>query len=184
MTDKFRARKVTIEPTPLGDGVRVAYPVPTSPLCPRFARAVCVAPANAPMDIESCSLIIEREMVTKFAAFLARHGGIEREPTKEETTALMQTVSDFLARMQMEAMALVSDALQQTLGDPNAEDGEVADAISASMAEEIAAARARDEGRTPEQAKADAEELKAQLRKWANEKLRGMMGEDEQEGEA
>ena len=184
MNEKFRARKVTIEPTPLGDGVRVAYPVPTSPVGSRFARAVCVAPANAPMDIESCSLIIEREMVTKFASFLARHGGIEREPTKEEVTALMQTVSDFLARMQMEAMALVSDALQQTLGDPDAEDGEVADAISASMAQEMAAARARDEGRTPEQAKEDAERLAEKLREWAEERLRGMMRDDEQEGEA
>ena len=138
MPPEFKPRRVTITPTPLGDGSRVAYPVPTSPVGERFARAVCVAPAHDPMALESCSLIIERSMVTKFATFLARHGGIEREPTEQEVTALMQSVADFLAHMQMEAMALVSEALSRALGDPNAEPEAVHETITTSMAEEIA----------------------------------------------
>jgi hypothetical protein len=178
MPPEFKPRRVTITPTPLGDGRRVAYPVPTSPVGERFARAVCVAPAHDPMAIESCSLIIERSMVTKFAQFLARHGGIEREPTEQETTALMQSVADFLAHMQMEAMALVSEALSQALGDPNAEPEAISDAITTSMAQEIAAAQAREEGRTAEQARADAEEIAAQLRAWADRKMREIDGEE------
>jgi hypothetical protein len=172
---EFRAIRVTIDPQPLDEN-RVIYPVPTSPVSTKFTRAVCIAPKNDPMAIESTTLIIERKMVEKFAAFLAGHGAIDREPTASEMNVLMQTVSSALAAMQIEAMGIVSEALFATLGDPNAEPGSMEDTVSATMADN-ATREAIAQGLPREKAEEFRADFLQRLRDYADRKMRDL-GED------
>jgi len=169
----LRAVRVTIDAQPIDDH-RVAYPVPTSPIAAKLTRALCIAPKDDPMRITETMLVIEREMVRKYAAFLAQHGAIDREPTEQELTVIMQTASSALATMQIEAMALVGDALHATLGDPDADPGEVADSVAASMAdnairEALAAGRIK-----PEEVDDFREQIHQRLQEWTDERLRRM----------
>jgi hypothetical protein len=167
---EFRARRVTIDPQPL-DADRIIYPVPTSPISTKFTRAVCIAPKDDPMAIESTTLIIERRMVEKFAAFLAGHGAIDREPTASEMNVLMQTVSSALATMQIEAMSIVSEALFATLGDPSADPSAIEDTVSATMADN-ATREAIAQGMPREQAEEFRADFLQRLKDYAARKLR------------
>ena len=94
----------------------ITYPVPSElPESHRlvFARAKPDAP-NALLDVV---LTLPRALVEDYAGFLSNCGTIDRDPSPDEITLIMQLIANHLAREQIEIMGRVTTLLIERLSD-------------------------------------------------------------------
>jgi hypothetical protein len=152
--------------TTSSDGKHVTYPVPVGPLPPSQMLAFVRAEATDPNRIDHATLVIPREKVAKYTAWLAESGGSDRDATPEELDVIMKIAGSILAEFQLEAFSRIGEAVIGMLGDGDS------DAATLRIAESFAGRAARkaiSEGASVEEAQARAASLVDEVRRLVND---------------
>jgi hypothetical protein len=156
--DPLKARPVSVQARELRDGTTV-WPVPSDILPPDRVMVFGHSAAEDHTRILDIVLTLPRAEVEEYAAFLCRHGAIDREPTAEEVTTMLQLAGNQMIQYQMELMARFSDFLIDRLGTGDRD--EARDACCDSIASQIASEAIKANAIDP----AEADETKEAIRK-------------------
>lgn len=168
--EPIETETIQIETRTLTDGSYV-FAVP-SPLPPNGRLVFGHSAPNEPTRIMDMVLTMPRSEVENYANFLARHGAIDREPTPEEITTMLQLVGNHMVQMQMDLMAMLSEVLIDRLGNGDRE--ESAARVTQSLADSITS-EAINGGALPAEEATDAADLIARaLEQWASGKVRDL----------
>jgi hypothetical protein len=151
-------RPVTVSTKELADGSFV-WPVPSDILPPDRVMVFGHSAADDHTRILDIVLTLPRAEIEEYAAFLCQHGAIDREPTSEEVTAMLQLAGNQMIQYQMELMAKFSEFMIDHLGsgDRNSARESCCDSIASMIAAEALKKNAIDP--------AEAEETKEAIRK-------------------
>jgi hypothetical protein len=167
--EPLNATRVSVEARTLPDGSCV-FPVPSR--MPVAARLVFGhGAAHDHTHLLDMALTFPREEVEAYAAFLARHGAIDREPTGNEIDTMLQLVGNHLVETQIEIMANLSEFMIERLGSGNKDEARAAatDSIAAAIAADALKA-----GAVPAEEANEAREAIAEaIRKWAERMANG-----------
>lgn len=161
--DPINRERVTVPARTLADG-SVVFAVP-SPFPPQSQLVFAHAPKEDHQRIADIVLTIPRSEIEAYAAFLARHGAIDREPTESELTVTMQMVGNALVKAQMDAMSAVSDFLIDRLG--SGDRAAAASAATDSIADLITTEGIKSGAIPPDEAEDAADQIADAIRKWA-----------------
>jgi hypothetical protein len=175
--EPLKATRVSVEARTMPDGTCV-FPVPSR--MPVSSRLVFGhGAAHDHTHLLDMVLTFPREEVEAYAAFLARHGAIDREPTGNEIDTMLQLVGNHLVETQIEIMANLSEFMIERLGSGNKDEARAAttDSIAAAIAADALKA-----GAIPAEEANEAREAIAEaIRKWA-ERMANGGNTQEQEG--
>ena len=167
--EPLKATRVSVEARTLPDGSCV-FAVPSR--MPTSSRLVFGhGAAHDHTHLLDMVLTFPREEVEAYAAFLARHGAIDREPTGNEIDTMLQLVGNHLVETQIEIMANLSEFMIERLGSGDKEEARTAatDSIAAAIAADALKAGAVPPGEAEEARAAIAEAI----RKWAERMANG-----------
>jgi hypothetical protein len=172
--EPLKEREVNIEAKVLPDGTLV-FPVPSHlPVSSRLVLAH--ASGDDANHLLNVALSIPREEIEAYAAFMARHGAIDREPTPMEINAMMQLIGNQLVDAQVEILGNLSTFMINRLGSGNMEQARTA--CTESLADQITSAAVQGGVLPVEQSKETSEAIGKAIREWA-EKLMDNKGEGE-----
>jgi hypothetical protein len=161
--DPLNRETVKLPYRTLADG-SIVFPVP-SPL-PDASRLVFAhAPAERPEEIADAILTMPRGEIEAYAAFLARHGAIDRAPTADELNITMQIVGNALVEAQIDLMGKVTDFLVERLGCGDRE--QAARECTESIAGMIAAEATKAGALPAEEVHEAREQIARAIREWA-----------------
>jgi hypothetical protein len=104
----------------------VLYAVPGNPAPEPYRLVWARGDAADPSHVRDVTLSLPRELVRTFMAFLAESGAIDREPTAEELSAIMQMAGSMLIKAQGEILGELAGCMIETLGDGDHERAEAA----------------------------------------------------------
>lgn len=170
----LRMEAVTVTSRTLADGSCV-FPVP-SRLPPEARLVFGHGSAHDHTHLLDMVLTFPRSEVEAYAAFLARHGAIDREPTAEEVNTVLQLVGNQLVETQIEIMANMSTFLIERLG--SGDNAQARETALESIAAQIAAEAAKGGAIPADEATETAEAVAKAIRAWA-ERLMGEGGESQ-----
>lgn len=168
--EPLKGSPVTVPARTLPDGSCV-FPVPCGAI-PESARLVFGhGAAHDHTHLLDMVLTFPRTEIEAYAAFLARHGAIDREPTGTEVDTMMQLVGNQLAETQAEIMANLSRFLIERLGNGDHEAARAA--ATGSIAAQIAAEAMKAGAIEPGEAEETREAIEEAIRKWADRMAEG-----------
>lgn len=112
---EFEHQRVSVTAQTMPDGT-ITYPVPSE--LPEAHRLVfCRANADTPSAPLDVVMTLPRALVEDYAGFLSDCGTIDRSPTPEEITVIMQLIANHLAKEQIAIMERVTNLLIERLSD-------------------------------------------------------------------
>jgi hypothetical protein len=173
--EPLKEREVNIDAKVLPDGTLV-FPVPSH--LPVGSRLVLAhASGDDANHLLNVALSIPREEVENYAAFMARHGAIDREPTGAEINAIMQLIGNQLVDAQIEILGNVSTFLINRLGSGNMEQARTA--CTESLAEQITAEAVKGGALSPADSAETSGAIAKAIREWAEKLMDGKKEEGE-----
>lgn len=169
----LRGRAVSIEMEQMSDGSWV-FPVPTELVPPEARLVYGHSAADNPRRMLDMVFTFPRKEVEAYAAFLARHGATDREPTAEEVDTILQLVGNSMVQAQVDIMAEMSRFLINRLGngDHEAARARAVESVADALTAESVKAGAVD----PADARATSEQVARALREWAEGMIEGKDG--------
>lgn len=153
------------------DDGHLLFSVPTSPLPESERLAFARSHESDPNSVLDVVLTFPRHVVGDYAAFLAKYGSIDREPTKDELDRIMQVIGSCMADMQVAVMNDVTSFLLATLGDGDKDAAR--ERTLTNIASEIANEHAKRTGADAAEAQANRDRMKEALSEWAKRVKQG-----------
>lgn len=159
---KYERKKIEARRLPDGSFV---FPVPTDRIPAEAVLVFGHADGENTDRMLDMVLTMPRGEVEAYAAFLARHGAIDREPTANEIDTMLQLVGNQLAEAQVEIMSMLSRFMIDRLGSGDHEAAR--DTTLQSIASSIAADSVKAGAVPADEADEAREAIEAAIRSWA-----------------